>query len=75
MKSARQSAGGTANHLAQRDNTNASRNLYPFPAQSLRSDPSDERLRERAALSFVTVFLSVCFLIPMVCAGVMLHFR
>ena len=44
-----------------------------------RADPyslsDDARLRERAALSFVTVFFSLVFAIPMICVGIILRFQ
>lgn len=52
------------------------RDPYPLPAQSLRPDPlTTDAERSDAAGKFVVVFLSLCFLIPMLCAGIMLHFQ
>lgn len=49
--------------------------LHPIPSGSLNVVPSDDDTRERAACTFAVVVLSACFLIPMVLAGIMLHFR
>lgn len=74
MKSARPTLGASANRAHY--SAIRSADLYKLPAQSLRPDPlSDAQLRERAALSFVVVFLSLLFAIPMVCVGIILHFR
>jgi hypothetical protein len=45
-----------------------------MPAQSLRDIPVPD-VRERAAVSFIVVFLSLVFAIPMILAGIMMHFR
>lgn len=37
--------------------------------------PVDDSTKERAALTFISVFLSLCFAIPMVLAGIMMGSR
>lgn len=54
---------------------NTGADLYPIPSNSLRAAPVDDRVRERAAITFCTIVLSLSFLIPMVLAGIMLHFK
>lgn len=70
--SARQPTGGTADYRALRSDLSEP---YPLPAQSLRPDPVNRDTRERAALSFVAVFFAFWFFVPMILAGVMMHFR
>lgn len=48
------------------------RDYDPLPPELL---IVEESTKERAATCFVTVFLSVWFLIPFVMIGVILHFR
>lgn len=50
---------------------NTPRNSYPMPSGSISPDDAPER----AARWFVGVFFGLWFLIPMICAGVMLKFR
>lgn len=52
------------------------RDPYPLPAHSLRPDPlmTDER-RSTIAGRVAVAFLSLCFLIPLICAGVILRFQ
>lgn len=60
---------------ASRHGTIRSADLHPIPAGSLNFAPVDDRTRERAAKIFCTVVLSLCFAIPMMLAGIMLHFK
>lgn len=47
---------------------------YPMPAGSL-TDCDDDAPRNRAALSFATIVLSLIFLVPLILAGIMIKFR
>lgn len=49
--------------------------LPKLPSNSLNAAPIDDDTRERAAKIFVTVFLSLCFFVPLMLAGIMLHFK
>lgn len=64
---------GGNEHQPARSRANTPRDLYPLPSGSISN--GDAPGRERAALTFVTVFLSLCFAIPMILAGIMMHFR
>lgn len=64
-----------AKHSLARHRADTQRDPYPLPAQSLRPDPLAEVRRERAALTFSTVVLSLIFAIPMILAGIILHLR
>lgn len=79
MKSARQPAGGAADHRALRADTLRDpfdfRENYPLPPGTLRADPMTDAERSSAAGKFVIMFLSLWLLIPWVVAGIMLHFR
>lgn len=52
---------------------------YPLPAGSVIRDGFspvvDRRTKERAALTFATVFWSLVFAIPLLIAGIMLRFH
>jgi hypothetical protein len=51
-------------------------NLPPLPAQSLRPDPDfSDTDRSNIAGRLAIAFLSLGFLVPLICAGVILHFR
>jgi hypothetical protein len=69
----RPALGGASDRSSVRANT--PRDLPPLPAHSLRPDPFDDDIRSRSAGAFVTVFLSLWFLVPMICVGVILKFQ
>jgi hypothetical protein len=72
--SGRLTAGAHRQSSASRANT--PRDLPPLPDGSiLPNDLFSARDRNFAAGTFATVVLSLGFLIPMLCAGVILHFR
>lgn len=54
-------------------NTHA--DLPKLPAESLRAAPVSHDVRERATKIFATVFLSLCFAIPLMLAGIMIRFK
>lgn len=49
--------------------------VYPLPPKSIIPDPLTDSERSRIVGRAGIAFLSLCFLIPMILAGAMLHFR
>lgn len=49
--------------------------LHQIPSGSIHAAPIDDDVRERAACTFATVVLSLCFAIPLILAGIILRFQ
>lgn len=49
--------------------------LHQIPSGSIHAAPIDDDVRERAACTFATVILSLCFAIPLILAGIILRFQ
>lgn len=62
-------------HGLRGEKDHASVPSYPLPAQSIAKDAPTEEVKLFAAGSFVTVFLSLWFAIPIVLIGIMLRFQ
>ena len=75
MSSRPASSGAQRLQAGSRGANSTRANENPIPSGSLRFAPVDERTKERVTLTFVTVFLSLCFAIPMVLAGIMMGSR
>ncbi len=48
---------------------------YPLPPRSLRPDPLTDLERSNIAGRFAIAVISICFLVPMILAGIMMRFH